>query len=135
MRTSALCLFVSLVLSFAVRPVLSAPIGDWATLVAAFKAAAGNVTMTLSPSFTMAGYVGSPIFATGPDHVIIEGQGATFDGAGYGSFFFLTAPLTVRNVTMKNVSWIIRGLCLSCSHSLWFGIAGFCSRELMPISL
>lgn len=107
-------LLALLVLSFptasAVRPALAASIiDDWSSLVTAFKSlktASGNVTttMTLASSFTMAGYVGSPIFVTGSDHVIIEGQGAVFDGAGHGSFFFLVgAPsLTVTNVTMKN---------------------------------
>jgi hypothetical protein len=86
-------------------PLLSAPIGTWSALDAAVKAAGQTVTLTLSPSFTMAGYVGTPSFVA--TEVSIEGHGATFDAADKGSFFFLVnskTSLTVRNVTMKNVS-------------------------------
>ena len=70
------------------------------------KAAGPAATLTLSPSFSMDGYDGSPIFDS--KAVTIEGQGATFDAAGNGSFFFVLAgvSLTVRNVTLKNVRWI-----------------------------
>jgi hypothetical protein len=115
-------LLALLVLSFPTTCTSTSIISDWSSLVTAVKslktASANVTTMTLASSFTMAGYVGSPIFVTESDHVIIEGQGAVFDGAGHGSFFFLvgTPSLTVRNVTMKNVSWIIS--VSSCSHSL-----------------
>jgi hypothetical protein len=79
--------------------------------VAAAEAAAGKTaTLTLSPSFTMAGYVakyGGHVVAITTNNTVltIEGHGATFNAAGRGYFFFLTAQfasLTVRNVTMKN---------------------------------
>jgi hypothetical protein len=91
----------------------SAEIDTWTGLIAATKAAAGKkVTATLSPSFTMAGYIpgtyGGGITFADPGTVFsIEGQGATFDAARAGSFFSIysnsgKATLIVRNITMKN---------------------------------
>jgi hypothetical protein len=92
----------------AMLPVLSPPIDTWSALTAAVKSTAGKAaTLTLSPSFTMAGYDGTPQFI--PSVVTIEGHGATFDAAGKGSFFFVIggASLTVHNLTMKNVSCVV----------------------------
>jgi hypothetical protein len=86
--------------------VLSTPLGTWSALAAAVEAAAGKTaTLTLSPSFTMEGF-GIPSIEpeTPGTAIIIEGHGATFDGASYNSFFYLGAKvsLTIRNVTMQN---------------------------------
>jgi hypothetical protein len=93
-----------------VPSVRATPIGTWAELAAAVNAAAGEtVTLTLLPSFTMAGYVSDKSFiymTTDGTVVTIEGHGATFDAAGKGSLFYLYGSaklsLTVRNVTMQN---------------------------------
>jgi hypothetical protein len=90
----------------AALPVLSATIGTWSGLEAAVYAADGQtVTLTLSQSFTMEGFVTIYIDTDGTA-VTIEGCGATFDAAGKSSFFFMDGKvsLTVKNVTMKNVS-------------------------------
>jgi hypothetical protein len=89
-------------------------IAKWSGLEAAVNAAAGQtVTLTLSQSFTMAGYDGSIYLPIDGTAVTIEGCGATFDAAGKGNFFQVghewwplptKVSLTVRNVTMKNVS-------------------------------
>jgi hypothetical protein len=92
---------------------LAVPISSWTELDSAVKAAAGTTaTLTLSPSFTMAGYLhGQSCIDMEADGTVvtIEGHGATFDAAGKGSFFFVGSTpsigkvsLTVKNVTMKN---------------------------------
>jgi hypothetical protein len=89
-------------------PAPASEIVEWSGLEAAVKAAAGKTaTLTLTPSFTMAGYDGYIYLHTDGTVLTIEGHGATFDAAGKGSFFHVgyentKVSLTVRNVTMKN---------------------------------
>jgi hypothetical protein len=89
------------------------PISTWSTLKSSVIAAAGKtVTLTLSPLFTMKGFVnGSSYIALSAAGTVvtIEGNGATFDGGGDGLFFgvganspIASATLIVSNVTMKN---------------------------------
>jgi hypothetical protein len=97
---------------------------NWSGLQETVKAAAGQtVTITLAPSFTMVGYDGSIYLQTDGTVVTIEGHGATFDAKGKGNFFHVgyenaKVSLTLRDVTMKNVSRSVLLHPHCCSHHL-----------------
>ena len=102
-KWSGLVVLLAIIIPTAALPVHSAQIGSsepeigtWPELEAAVKAAGPAATLTLSPSFSMDGYDGSPIFDS--KAVTIEGQGATFDAAGNGSSFFILEGVSLTSL-------------------------------------
>jgi hypothetical protein len=93
-------------------PTPAANIAKWSGLRAEVNKAAGQiVTISLSPFFAMGEFDGYIYLQTDGTVVTIEGHGATFDAKDKGSFFYvgsanMRVSLIVRNVTMKNVSWV-----------------------------
>jgi pectate lyase len=87
----------------------SSTINTWGALKSAAEADPQEGTLTLSPSFTMDGFVDEDsVIEITADHadLTIEGSGAIFDAASKGFFFQMkssfTPRLTLRNITMKN---------------------------------
>jgi hypothetical protein len=87
---------------------------SWKALDSAISFKAGEISVALSPSFTMEGYFdgafGYGIYLPSNAWVTIEGNGATFDAGGHGTFFEVgygarvgtNASLTLNNITLKN---------------------------------
>jgi hypothetical protein len=67
--------------------VVADAIASWTALDTSITAAAGKAaTLTLSPTFDMAGFK-EIVISTAQMHITIIGNGATFDAGGGGRFF------------------------------------------------